>query len=1580
MVHSFIGEAPTSPSLHCASNVHGSERVFASMRRRDRAQRRPSDENGEALRRDSSHPSRVPPSPFSPPLSTLCPLSSPLFFVPLSRLPQRNSPSCGSASRSLLSAALSAAASHPRTGIFLSRCLTELQQLRMHTRPFSSLSSFSSSFSSSSPSFSSENGDRVAETAFLPLESRQREDLLSHLFLAVPAGLENLLASQPRAEGEANAFQDDEGDAATPRALKESWKRKKTDEPQAPRQQSCRICGGFALQVYVHLNGLLGASQREAGKDAGDAFSWRSTGGRRNEELFVSDEARREEEQRNESQTGSQESKGKDDADGRTDAQHHFFLHFTLEVYADYPFEIPCLFFRRLVSLSELRGLSLLPKPRPSSPPRHAASRSSSSSRSPSSVSLRECDFCSSTGPSTSPRPRLLRPRVLVEEMQKRLAAVGRDDPSEVLSLSVLGESWLPSLSLLLLLRRLCAFLLLLSLQLREEGGDSIPQAAERRDARGGQPVVADCVRFSDRPKQEENSPAEDARRSKRRKRGRTSDRRERDAGQDFWLCRAMRSLRRTGKAGTCLLLLFVLLLRAAVGLHPYSGEGRMQGGYGDFEAQRHWMEIAFNLPLAFWYTYGTYLSSSSSPSSSLSSSSAASTGRRGGGELSESPEVKTRFREAGKRQGIAAGLPTRRTLWWPLDYPPLSAFLARLLAPLAFLVHPPAVTWWTWRRHAALSVESEKREKGTAGKGGGEPANDGEGCEGAGEEEAPDGEETKARSENEGEEDADGDAREDAEGKEEGLEEEEEATEDVRQERGRTTKKTREAKKRGTTEEQRERQRDRTDASSTRDEASPFPQFRGIEESLFRVFMRWTVIVSNFLVFALASLFFFLSSSETEKKEDEQEQGEGTPRYRRERDEEDEPEEEENGGDRDVRIGGCAEKVGVAAWFSSRFPTFSMGNFFFSSLAHDRSPRCPCASRETQSTLALLLFLLSPPLLLIDDGHFQYNGVALGLTVAATAFLFRQQDFLCAFCFTLALLFKQTSLYFAPAFFAVLLSRATQRIHFRGALQAPRTSRLPLSDCLSRLFPLGLVVLSTCFFSLLPFVLHPPRVLTLQQQQSDSLAVPPSAFFQEANAAESLDSGGSGQSLPLAAALTLWQRVFPFHRGLFEDYVSNFWVAVTPVLRLRGDALLSGRSLLLLSLALTLAALLPACVGVYVHPTRDRFLAALFASASAFFLFSFHVHEKAILLPATAALLLLPRNPDFGCTYSLMATFSLLHLMQKDVLVFPATLLLLAFFYLSSLLTPHLRRPACRFKFQNSSVSSPFSQAVFFFSTKLSRGKFSPSPLSAPHYPLPVSSASSTVSSSSSPRSLLQQADAFSLSRFLSDVCPALLQLPVFPLRRVYIHLRFAFRSMCASLFPSSFVASVSPATRPSQLRTSAPSYVPSALSRKREELEALRASEAAAYVHVAGVLTRSGAERSFRGLDAGRCMPRRTSPLSGLSLLFLSPSGWLVAAAVLASFQLFARPPARFPFLFVYLNCVLHFVFFFASLVYVTLCSFAAQPKRGDESLLEATREDIYQEDFPFPLSENPDQGPSEVDCSRELHTQVELSVPGE
>lgn len=46
---------------------------------------------------------------------------------------------------------------------------------------------------------------------------------------------------------------------------------------------------------------------------------------------------------------------------------------------------------------------------------------------------------------------------------------------------------------------------------------------------------------------------------------------------------------------------LFAFLVRVLVSLHPYSGAGNPPM-YGDFEAQRHWMEITLHISSKDWY------------------------------------------------------------------------------------------------------------------------------------------------------------------------------------------------------------------------------------------------------------------------------------------------------------------------------------------------------------------------------------------------------------------------------------------------------------------------------------------------------------------------------------------------------------------------------------------------------------------------------------------------------------------------------------------------------------------------------------------------------------------------------------------------------------------------------------------------------------------------------------------------------------------------------------------------------------------------------------------------------------------
>ncbi|KAL6498137.1 hypothetical protein OROGR_028534 [Orobanche gracilis] len=50
---------------------------------------------------------------------------------------------------------------------------------------------------------------------------------------------------------------------------------------------------------------------------------------------------------------------------------------------------------------------------------------------------------------------------------------------------------------------------------------------------------------------------------------------------------------------------LFAVLIRLAVALHPYSG-AHTPPIFGDYEAQRHWMEITVNLLVKEWYHNST--------------------------------------------------------------------------------------------------------------------------------------------------------------------------------------------------------------------------------------------------------------------------------------------------------------------------------------------------------------------------------------------------------------------------------------------------------------------------------------------------------------------------------------------------------------------------------------------------------------------------------------------------------------------------------------------------------------------------------------------------------------------------------------------------------------------------------------------------------------------------------------------------------------------------------------------------------------------------------------------------------------
>uniref|UniRef100_A0A8C6WMY3 Alpha-1,3-glucosyltransferase n=1 Tax=Neogobius melanostomus TaxID=47308 RepID=A0A8C6WMY3_9GOBI len=211
-----------------------------------------------------------------------------------------------------------------------------------------------------------------------------------------------------------------------------------------------------------------------------------------------------------------------------------------------------------------------------------------------------------------------------------------------------------------------------------------------------------------------------------------------------------------------------------------------------------------------------------------------------------------------------------------------------------------------------------------------------------------------------------------------------------------------------------------------------------------------------------------------------------------------------------------------------------------------------------------LLCTLLYPGLILIDYGHFQYNGVSLGLALWAMWALGLGWDALGSMAFCLALSYKQMELYHALPFFCYLLGKCFKQ----GILGFFLLVRI------------GVTVLLTLALCWLPFLSDPSQ------------------------------------------ASQVLRRIFPVARGLFEDKVANAWCSLNILIKIR--SILSSDSQFYLSLACTVLAVLPSSVRLLTKPTFWQFKLALVNSSLAFFLFSYQVHEKSILLASFMLPLLL--------------------------------------------------------------------------------------------------------------------------------------------------------------------------------------------------------------------------------------------------------------------------------------------------------------------------------------------------------------------
>lgn len=320
-------------------------------------------------------------------------------------------------------------------------------------------------------------------------------------------------------------------------------------------------------------------------------------------------------------------------------------------------------------------------------------------------------------------------------------------------------------------------------------------------------------------------------------------------------------------------------------------------------------------------------------------------------------------------------------------------------------------------------------------------------------------------------------------------------------------------------------------------------------------------------------------------------------------------------------------------------------------------------------ASIALVAVLLQPANILIDHGHFQYNTVMLGLVVASLdAILAGRMLWACIF-FVGALGFKQMALYYAPVMFAYLL----------GVCTFPRIN-------IPRLISITLITLASFALLLAPLMIGAYHAEARRAFASSPM--PPLL--------QSLPISVDNHSILYGLLFQLMQvihRVFPFARGLFEDKVANAWCAIHTFYKLtRFDITLLQRA----SLGATLASIIVPCIIIFRHPRASLLLPALSAVSWGFFLFSFQVHEKSVLLPLLPMTLLLAADGGLSKETrawvgwaNLLGSWTMYPLLKRDELRVPYVVMTLLWAYLLGL-------PPTSFETYRSRPSSEDSNANF--------------------------------------------------------------------------------------------------------------------------------------------------------------------------------------------------------------------------------------------------------------------------------------------
>ncbi|KAG2393979.1 hypothetical protein C9374_003743 [Naegleria lovaniensis] len=350
-----------------------------------------------------------------------------------------------------------------------------------------------------------------------------------------------------------------------------------------------------------------------------------------------------------------------------------------------------------------------------------------------------------------------------------------------------------------------------------------------------------------------------------------------------------------------------------------------------------------------------------------------------------------------------------------------------------------------------------------------------------------------------------------------------------------------------------------------------------------------------------------------------------------------------------------------------------------------------------------LILLYGCPGLIIVDNIHFQYNGILFGIFLFSLLALRNERYILSGILYSVLLNMKHLNLYMAPAYFLFLL------------LNYCLESRGSIIGFLSRISRLGLSVIGIFVLSFGPFLLSSARSTTMD---------PLVAMKMELN--------------------QILSRLFPFERGLTHAYwAPNFWALYNTADKML--AVLFGKVLKMVKLeegqtasltgglvglnqgthtilptispritiVLCLLFSFTLCAYCFIEARFNQrrrrsniqtMLLAITNSVFAFFMFGWHVHEKAILsalIPLAILVTISTHNFEnhfklFAFT-SIVGTYSLFPLLFQPRELLVRWFLLISFFQIIRYIWNATTRPTSTIDSKAPSLFS-LTEALFLY------------------------------------------------------------------------------------------------------------------------------------------------------------------------------------------------------------------------------------------------------------------------------------------